>query len=64
MVPNHLQLPVNQAKNSQVRTNQRDGLMTYFVDGAGENPHVNAGAVAGDGSSGATTGLRETAPLS
>ena len=39
--PNYLQLPVNQAKNAQVRTNQRDGQMTYFVDGAGENPHVN-----------------------
>ncbi len=39
--PNYLQLPVNQAKNAQVRTNQRDGFMTYFVDGAGENPHVN-----------------------
>ena len=39
--PNYLQLPVNQAKNAQVRTNQRDGLMTYFQDGAGENPHVN-----------------------
>ncbi|PKK14288.1 catalase [Thermomonospora sp. CIF 1] len=39
--PNYLQLPVNQAKNAQVRTNQRDGLMTYFVDAAGENPHVN-----------------------
>ncbi|WP_433236481.1 catalase [Streptosporangium sp. CA-135522] len=39
--PNYLQLPVNQAKNAEVRTNQRDGLMTYHVDGAGENPHVN-----------------------
>jgi catalase len=39
--PNYLQLPVNQAKNAKVRTNQRDGLMTYQVDGAGENPHVN-----------------------
>ena len=39
--PNYLQLPVNQAKNAPVRTNQRDGQMTYFVDGAGENPHVN-----------------------
>ncbi|MET8154747.1 catalase [Sphaerisporangium sp. NPDC005289] len=39
--PNYLQLPVNQAKNAQVRTNQRDGLMTYHVDGQGENPHVN-----------------------
>ncbi|MDQ1725714.1 MAG: catalase [Frankiaceae bacterium] len=39
--PNYLQLPVNQAKNASVRTNQRDGQMTYLVDGAGENPHVN-----------------------
>ncbi|MFF3439183.1 catalase [Streptosporangium sp. NPDC002721] len=39
--PNYLQLPVNQAKHAEVRTNQRDGLMTYHVDGAGENPHVN-----------------------
>ncbi|GII03674.1 catalase [Planobispora takensis] len=39
--PNYLQLPVNRAKNADVRTNQRDGQMTYFVDGAGENPHVN-----------------------
>ncbi|MGI5164505.1 catalase [Spirillospora sp. CA-253888] len=39
--PNYLQLPVNQAKNAQVRTNQRDGQMTYHVDGGGENPHVN-----------------------
>ncbi|MFC4529207.1 catalase [Sphaerisporangium dianthi] len=39
--PNYLQLPVNHAKNAQVRTNQRDGLMTYHVDGQGENPHVN-----------------------
>ncbi|MEW9527740.1 catalase [Microbispora sp. NPDC049125] len=39
--PNYLQLPVNQARNTDVRTNQRDGQMTYFVDGAGENPHIN-----------------------
>ncbi|MFW2512389.1 catalase [Demequina sp. SO4-13] len=39
--PNYLQLPVNQAKNAKVRTNQRDGQMTYAVDGGGENPHVN-----------------------
>jgi catalase len=39
--PNYLQLPVNRAKAAKVRTNQRDGQMTYFVDGAGENPHVN-----------------------
>ncbi len=39
--PNYLQVPVNSAKNADVRTNQRDGAMTYYVDGAGENPHVN-----------------------
>jgi catalase len=39
--PNYLQLPVNQAKHAPVSTNQRDGAMTYHVDGAGENPHVN-----------------------
>jgi catalase len=39
--PNYLQLPVNSAKNAKVATNQRDGLMTYFVDTGGENPHVN-----------------------
>ncbi|HET6560796.1 MAG TPA: catalase, partial [Marmoricola sp.] len=40
--PNYLQLPVNQAKNAKVATNQRDGQMTYGVDLAqGANPHVN-----------------------
>jgi catalase len=39
--PNYLQLPVNQAKNAEVRTNQRDGQMAYYVDPAGDNPHVN-----------------------
>jgi catalase len=39
--PNYLQLPVNRAKSAEVSTNQRDGQMTYHVDGAGENPHVN-----------------------
>ena len=39
--PNYLQLPINQAKHSDVRTNQRDGLMTYYQDTAGESPHVN-----------------------
>jgi len=38
---NYLQLPVNQAKHANVSTNQRDGAMTYFVDGTGENPTVN-----------------------
>ncbi|NLT54760.1 MAG: catalase [Actinomycetales bacterium] len=39
--PNYLQLPVNQARNASVATNQRDGQMAYHVDGTGENPHVN-----------------------
>src|SRR3712207_1647008 len=39
--PNYLQLPVNQAQNAQVRTNQRDGQMAYAVDDGGEDPHVN-----------------------
>jgi catalase len=40
--PNYLQLPVNQAKNAKVYTNQRDGQMAYGVDTApGQNPHVN-----------------------
>ncbi len=40
--PNYLQLPVNQAKNARVATNQRDGQMTYHVDDdGGANPHVN-----------------------
>src|SRR5205807_2295703 len=40
--PNYLQLPINRPK-TYVATNQRDGQMTYHVDGveAGENPHVN-----------------------
>ncbi|MEV4076516.1 catalase [Nonomuraea fuscirosea] len=38
--PNYLQLPVNQTK-ATCRTNQRDGQMTYFVDSAGESPHIN-----------------------
>lgn len=39
--PNYLQLPVNQAKNAEVRTNQRDGQMAYHVDGGGEDPIIN-----------------------
>jgi catalase len=40
--PNYLQLPVNQARNATVYTNQRDGQMAYGVDIApGQNPHVN-----------------------
>ncbi|MDR5734562.1 catalase [Caballeronia sp. LZ025] len=38
--PNYLQLPVNAPKNG-AQTNQRDGEMAYYVDNAGENPHVN-----------------------
>ena len=39
---NYLQLPVNQAKNARVATNQRGGQMSYGVDLApGQNPHVN-----------------------
>src|SRR6185295_208380 len=36
---NYLQLPVNRPKKATVATNQRDGQMTYAVDGneAGEN---------------------------
>ncbi|MEU7906756.1 catalase [Actinoplanes sp. NPDC049118] len=39
--PNYLQLPVNQATNAEVRTNQRDAQMQYVVDSSGANPHVN-----------------------
>jgi len=39
--PNYLQLPVNQPKNTQVHTNQRDGQMAFHQDGEGQNPHVN-----------------------
>src|SRR3712207_1160013 len=40
--PNYLQLPVNQAKNARVATNQRGGQMAYVVDrGENQNPHVN-----------------------
>jgi catalase len=38
--PNYLQLPVN-APKTRVATNQRDGAMTYHVDGSGTNPSVN-----------------------
>jgi catalase len=38
--PNYLQLPIN-APLERPATNQRDGQMAYFVDAAGENPHVN-----------------------
>jgi catalase len=39
--PNYLQLPVNQAKNASVATNQQGGQMQYAVDANGANPHVN-----------------------
>ena len=40
--PNYLQLPVNAPQqNARARTNQRDGQMTYYVDGEGANKHVN-----------------------
>ncbi|MEU8677588.1 catalase [Streptomyces sp. NPDC048560] len=39
--PNYLQLPVNQAKNAHVATNQRDGLMAYDNGHHGANPEVN-----------------------
>ncbi len=39
--PNYLQLPVNQAKNAKVHTNQRDGAMTYHVDNSGADPSIN-----------------------
>jgi catalase len=39
--PNYLQLPVNQAKNAKVSTNQRDGQMAYHVDHSGEDPSIN-----------------------
>lgn len=39
--PNYLQLPIN-APKKPVATNQRDGQMTYHVDGGkNQNPHVN-----------------------
>lgn len=39
--PNYLQLPVNQAKNGKVATNQQGGPMSYGRDDVGSNPHVN-----------------------
>ena len=40
--PNYLQLPINRPKK-HVATNQRDGQMTYYVDGdqTDGNPHIN-----------------------
>ena len=46
--PNYLQVPVNQAKHARVATNQRDGQMTYVIDG-GSNPHVNYEPSTADG---------------
>lgn len=37
---NYLQLPIN-APKTPAATNQRDGAMAHFVDGGGENPHIN-----------------------
>jgi len=40
--PNYLQLPINAPqRDAAAVTNQRDGQMTYVVDGRGENKHVN-----------------------
>jgi catalase len=39
--PNYLQLPVNAPQRAAARTNQRDGQMTYVVDGRGASKHVN-----------------------
>ena len=40
--PNYLQLPVNSPQEAaRAHTNQRDGQMTYLVDKAGANKHVN-----------------------
>jgi catalase len=38
---NYLQLPVNAPHETTVATNQRDGQMSYAVDGGAENPHTN-----------------------
>ncbi len=37
---NYLQLPINSPRK-YTATNQRDGAMAVYVDGGGENPHVN-----------------------
>jgi catalase len=54
---NYLQLPVNQAKNANVSTNQRDGQMAYAVDDSGENSSINY-------EPSVRAGLREADPLS
>jgi len=39
---NYLQLPVNAPQErARAHTNQRDGQMTYYVDGGGASKHVN-----------------------
>jgi catalase len=40
--PNYLQLPINAPQErARAQTNQRDGQMTYYVDSAGANKHIN-----------------------
>ena len=39
---NYLQLPVNAPREASVATNQRDGAMSYAVDGGAEDPHTLA----------------------
>jgi catalase len=40
--PNYLQLPINAPQDgARARTNQRDGQMAYYVDGGGEDKHIN-----------------------
>ena len=40
--PNYLQLPINAPQEkARAQTNQRDGQMTFYVDGDGENKHIN-----------------------
>jgi catalase len=61
--PNYLQLPVN-APKKHVATNQRDGSMTYHVDGTGENPSVNyEPSITGGLSEAPTTGPVEQGPV-
>ena len=40
--PNYLQLPINAPQEkARARTNQRDGQMAFYVDGGGEDKHIN-----------------------
>jgi catalase len=40
--PNYLQLPINAPQDgARARTNQRDGQMAFYVDGGGEEKHIN-----------------------